>query len=160
MGFGPDAILIPRAMSLARFRELAAMVNEEPVRERDRVMMGMLASIGIERGKEFAPDAKTQTALEAAIVDGRRIMQHFFETPGRALTQWWLGSEWSGPSSTILRVANDATVETDDALWLNARAGGSFYRGTFLPKRLGGGTFYLLDLRDSAGQLLDARSGG
>ena len=33
------------------FRELAALVNEEPVRERDKVMIGMLSSIGIERGK-------------------------------------------------------------------------------------------------------------
>ena len=33
-------------------------------------MMGMLTSIGIERGKKFAPDAKTQSALDAAILDG------------------------------------------------------------------------------------------
>src|SRR5271165_7304953 len=57
------------------FRELAAMVNEEPVRERDKVMMGMLASIGIERGKKFEPDAKMQKVLNAAIVDARAIMQ-------------------------------------------------------------------------------------
>ena len=57
------------------------MVNEEPVRERDKVMMGMLASIGIERGKPFQPDANTQKALDAAIVDGRRIMQQYFDIP-------------------------------------------------------------------------------
>src|SRR5271166_1793467 len=44
------------------FRELAAFVNEEPVRERDKVMMGMLSSIGIERGKPFAPDAMRERA--------------------------------------------------------------------------------------------------
>jgi hypothetical protein len=67
------------------FRELAAMVNEEPVRERDKVMMGMLASIGIERGKPFQPDANTQKARAAALVDARRIMQQYFVAPGRAL---------------------------------------------------------------------------
>src|SRR5271166_886768 len=57
------------------FRELAAFVNEEPVRERDKVMMGMLSSIGIERGKPFAPDAKLQKTLDAAIADARGLME-------------------------------------------------------------------------------------
>jgi hypothetical protein len=139
------------------FRELAAMVNEEPVRERDKVMMGMLVSIGIERGKPFQPDAKTQKALEAAIIDARRIMQHYFETPDRALSPWWLGSQWGGPSPATTRVASGFTFETDDALWIDARAGGIYYWATFLPKKLGGGTFYLMDLRDSTGQLLDGK---
>ena len=85
------------------FRELAAMVNEEPVRARDKVMMGMLTSIGIERGKPFQPDAKLQKALDSALVDARRIMQHYFETPGRALTPWWPGSQWTAFSPKTLR---------------------------------------------------------
>lgn len=140
------------------FSELAAMVNEEPVRERDKVMMGMLASIGIERGKPFQPSANTQKALDAALVDGRRIMQRFFETPGQALTPWWQGSQWSAFSPKMLQQANEFTYETDDALWIDARAGGLFYWATFVPKKLGGGTFYLMDLRDSAGQLFDGQT--
>lgn len=140
------------------FRELAAMVNEEPVRERDKVMMGMLASIGVERGKPFQPDAKTQKALDAALVDGRRIMQRFFETPNRALVPWWQGSQWGALSPALMRVANAFTFETDDALWIDERAGGSFYWATFAPKKLGAGTFYLMGLRDSAGQLLDGNA--
>ncbi|SEE00078.1 Uncharacterized conserved protein [Rhizobiales bacterium GAS188] len=139
------------------FHELAAMVNEEPVRERDKVMMGMLASIGIVRGKPFKPDAKMQKALDAALVDARRIMQNYFETPNRALSPWWPGSQWGGPSLGTIRVANGFTFETDDALWIDARAG-LFYWATFAPKKLGGGTFYLMDLRDSAGQLFDGQA--
>jgi len=139
------------AASLGAF-ELALA---EPVRERDKVMMGMLASIGIERGKKFDPDAKTQKLLDAALIDGRRIMQHYFETPGRALTPWWPQSQWTEPS---LRVANAFTFETDDALWIDARAGGIYYWATFLPKKLGGGSFYLMGLRDSSGQLFDGKS--
>jgi hypothetical protein len=139
------------------FRELAAMVNEEPVRERDKVMMGMLASIGIERGKPFQPDAKTQKALDAALVDARRIMQRYFETPGRALAPWWPGSQWTAPSPATMRAANGFTFETDDALWIDARAGGIYYWATFAPKKLGGGSFYLMDLRDASGQLLDGQ---
>lgn len=143
---------------LSWFRELAAMVNEEPVRERDKVMMGMLASIGIERGKKFEPDAKTQQALDAALVDAKRIMQRYLETPGRALAPWWPGSQWTGPSPATMRVANSFTFETDDALWIDARAGGLYYWATFLPKKLGGGSFYLMGLRDSTGQLFDGQA--
>jgi hypothetical protein len=138
------------------FSELAAMVSDEPLRERDKVMMGMLASIGIERGKPFQPDGKTQKALDAAIVDAQRIMQHFFEN--RALAAWWPGAHWTAFSPAIMHVANEFTYETDDALWIDARAGGLFYWATFVPKKLGGGTFYLMGLRDSAGQLFDGSS--
>jgi hypothetical protein len=140
------------------FHQLAAMVNEEPVRERDKVMMGMLASLGIERGKKFEPDAKAQKALDAAIVEAQRIMQHYFETPGRALTPWWPNSQWTGPSPGTMRVANAFTFETDDALWIDARAGGLFYWATFVPKKLGGGSFYLMGLRDASGELFDGVS--
>jgi hypothetical protein len=85
-------------------------------------------------------------------------MQRYFETPDRALTPWWLGSQWTGPSPMTLRVATGFTFETGDALWIDARAGGIHYWATFLPKKLGGGSFYLLDLRDSSGQLFDGQA--
>jgi hypothetical protein len=140
------------------FRELAAMVNEEPVRERDKVMMGMLAAIGIERGQPFQPDAKMQKALDSALLDARRIIQQYFVTPGGALTPWWQGSQWSAFSPKALGRANEFTYETDNVLWIDARAGGLFYWATFVPKKLGGGTFYLIGLRDSAGNLFDGSS--
>jgi hypothetical protein len=132
------------------FRELAAMVNEEPVRERDKVMMGMLASIGIERGKPFQPDAKLQKALDSAIVDARRIMQQYFVTPGQALTPWWQGSQWTAFSPKTLRLANGFTYETDDALWIDARGAAcstgrrSCRRSLVTGSRLRGKNFFLI----------------
>jgi hypothetical protein len=41
------------------YPSLARMLNEEPVQERDKVMMGMLLSLGIEKGKEFKPSTTT-----------------------------------------------------------------------------------------------------
>src|SRR5262249_49226630 len=38
------------------FDDMHAIMSVEPVREHDKVMMGMLKSIGIEKGKPFAPD--------------------------------------------------------------------------------------------------------
>jgi len=63
-------------------------VNEEPIRERDKVMIGMLSSLGIEKGKPFRPDANTTNALNAAIKDAYQLMQQGFVTPG--------GHSWHG----------------------------------------------------------------
>ena len=45
------------------FESLDAMVQAEPWLERDRAMIDPLKAIGIERGKPFKPDAKTQAIL-------------------------------------------------------------------------------------------------
>jgi hypothetical protein len=45
------------------FESLNRMVQEEPVLPRDVTIMGMLKSTGIEKGKDFKPDAATQTAV-------------------------------------------------------------------------------------------------
>jgi hypothetical protein len=40
------------------FHDLAAVINNEPVLEHDKAMMGLLASIGIERGNPSIPMRK------------------------------------------------------------------------------------------------------
>ena len=45
---------------------LARMLNEEPVQSKDLQMMGMLLPLGIEKGKEFNPDAATVAQLKSA----------------------------------------------------------------------------------------------
>jgi hypothetical protein len=48
---------------------LAEIIDEEPAIERDRIILGMLAPLGIEKGKPFEPDARQQRILiEAANV--------------------------------------------------------------------------------------------
>ena len=57
----------PRGM--AYWQLLAAIINQEPVRERDRFFMAMLKPLGIEKGKPFKPDARqTELLIEAALV--------------------------------------------------------------------------------------------
>jgi hypothetical protein len=57
----------PRGM--AYWHLLAATINQEPVRERDRFFMAMLKPLGIEKGKSFKPDARqTELLIEAALV--------------------------------------------------------------------------------------------
>ena len=45
------------------FEDLHEIIDVEPVRERDKAMMGMLKHIGIEKGKPYNPDAEDQGDL-------------------------------------------------------------------------------------------------
>ena len=50
------------------------VVQEEPAAAIDPETLGLLASIGIEKGKPFAPDARMKKILtEAAAVGKRRL---------------------------------------------------------------------------------------
>ena len=52
------------------FEDLYDIINVEPTLERDKVMMGALKTLGIEKGKPFDPDEKTKKAMRQAAVDG------------------------------------------------------------------------------------------
>ena len=52
---------------LAYWEGLAKVIQEEPVHERDRMMMGMLQPLGIEKGKPFTPtEGQKQILIDAA----------------------------------------------------------------------------------------------
>ena len=53
---------------------LHRFVQREPWLERDKVMIGTLKTIGIEKGKPFAPDEKTKAILEDAIAQAHAYL--------------------------------------------------------------------------------------
>ena len=56
------------------FEDLHAIINAGPIRERDKVMMGMLKTIGIEKDKSYNPDEKTKEIFRQAAIDGYHYM--------------------------------------------------------------------------------------
>lgn len=68
------------------FENLNRMVQEEPVRPHDLLMMGMLKSIGIEKGKDFKPDAATQSILKSA---AQEAQAHFIGMLTSYSQPWW-----------------------------------------------------------------------
>lgn len=56
------------------FRLVNMMVQEEPANDYDKNMLAMAAYIGIEKGKPFNPDAKTQKILDRAAKDVQRYI--------------------------------------------------------------------------------------
>ncbi len=79
---------------LTYFRDLAAVVNDEPAQEKDAVMLGLMASIGIEKGKPFNPSREQAQVFERAAQEAYAEMQEYFTTPGKAFVPHWPDRQW------------------------------------------------------------------
>jgi hypothetical protein len=123
------------------FASLARVLNEETVQSRDLEMMGMLLPLGIERGKDFKPDAATVAVLKEAAAEA---LAWLMDKAATDTTPWWPGSQWVVPTPPITmptefhwEVANYFDVDSRGIALAQyfcptAKLGtGSFYFGTF-----------------------------
>jgi len=136
------------------FESLDRVIQHEPWLERDRVMIDTLRTLGIEKGKPFAPDAERVQALNAAAKQAHAYIEgKYYElvTTG----PFTAGSRWSFPErmGLVFKAAQEQFAEPnfypieDRGLLL------SFI--FFLPKRMGEGQFYLMAIEDKEGNTLD-----
>ena len=136
------------------FEELYDIINVEPVRPRDKVMMGMLASLGMEPGKPFNPSPKVKAAMERAVVDAYFYMQERFYKM-RASDPYWPERHWSD----LIRpdAAKGFSFETETTLFIDERSD-MYHPGTMYPQMVTDrpATVYLMSLADSEGRPLEA----
>jgi len=130
------------------FVSLNRMVQEEPVQPRDFVAMGMLKSIGIEKGKEFKPDAATQRILKAA---AQEAQAKFIEELTSYSQPWWPDRRWSPPDTKGVKTG--FTYQTADALDVDSRGWANF-AAFALPKKTGKSLVYLFTFHDGRGERL------
>jgi hypothetical protein len=139
---------------LAHFDEsfyisLARMLNEEPVQQEQLQMMGMLLPLGIEKGKEFKPDAATVAQLKSAAAEAGAWLA---EQQSKYVTDWWPTSQWKVP---VAQIGPKTEFKWAVNNYFDVDARGVFYAGAFCPPaKLGGGSFYLSAFSDSNGQRL------
>lgn len=136
------------------FDDMHAVASIEPVREQDKVMMGMLSSLGIERGKPFAPDATARKAMRQAAIDAWFYLQYWFDRfPKEKL--YWPDRHYA----SLLQADdnNRFTFVYEDKIDLINRAAEYFWC-TYMPKQLSSSpaTQYLMAVADNKGQLLEA----
>src|SRR4029077_9060824 len=76
------------------FHSLHRMIQIEPWLDRDRSMIDLLKSIGIEKGKPFDPDESTKAILNVAASDARDYLaaryEEVFQPPFDASARWAL----------------------------------------------------------------------
>ena len=75
-------------------QDIKSIIDVEPVLPRDKVMMGMLATLGIERGKPFNPQGRLKDAMERGVRDAYFYMQQLDEKLF-ATNLYWPDRHWS-----------------------------------------------------------------
>lgn len=135
------------------FESLDRVIQHEPWLERDRVMIDTLRTLGIEKGRPFAPDANMLQALNTAAQQAQVYLDgKYKEVTGEAFAP---GSRWSFPESlgAVFKSASEQFAERD--LYPVDDRGLLLSFIFFLPKRMGEGQFYLMGVADKEGNTLD-----
>lgn len=134
------------------FELLDQFVQREPWLQRDRVMISVLASIGIEQGKLFEPDTELKSALESAAAEAHDWLDtnypRFFSAP------YFDGTHWAVPASPEV-VQGMQTGFADPTSYPVDDRGLLYSFIYFSAKHLGQGQFYVMTIADSDGAAFD-----
>lgn len=142
----------PRGMEY--WQRLSDTINREPVFERDRFFMAMLAPLGIEKGKPFEPTGRQERILSEAVLVGEAMAKAIdFDKSRLADAHYVDGSRWDIDTTS----PPDQRREHYDAL--DGRASW-FYEAVTNNKAMHGmetgkGQVYLTSYKDKGGDWLD-----
>ncbi|XXF81300.1 DUF1254 domain-containing protein [Myxococcaceae bacterium GXIMD 01537] len=141
--------------NLKYWERLHAVLEAEPALVEFRPMYGMLASLGIEKGKPFAPDARRKALLERAAKVGLEEMRVEAFASNRPDRTVWKGRQWEW----VGLVPDNADFEGPSFIDLDARdrwfvqaivASPAMFR-----RKVGSGSVYFLAARDMNCDYLD-----
>jgi hypothetical protein len=130
------------------FQSLDRVVQIEPWLVRDRLMIDILKSIGIEKGMPFNPDARTQDILKSAAREAHALLESRYEG---MFTPYFDISRWAVPALPDYLKASQDGFSDPNAYPFDSR-GLVFTFAFFTPKHLGEGQFYLMTVKDKDGQ--------
>lgn len=136
------------------FKDIYDVINAEPVREQDKVMMGMLKTLGIEKSKPYNPDEETLKAMRQGAIDAYYYMEHWFDHMPKD-KYYWPDRHYA---SLLMTDENKTfTWVYDDYIDLIPRAVQSFWC-TNVPKKLSDdpATQYMMAMADREGNPLQA----
>jgi hypothetical protein len=136
------------------FDALNTMVQEEPVAEQDLVAMGMLQTLGMEKGKLFKPTKKQREMLKSAAKDAQ---EEFMDAAVKVVAPYWPDSKWSYLVSAAVIQQTEFTFKYPRLFDYTTRAN-LYYTVFSSVKHLGAATQYLISGKDASGVNLDGGS--
>lgn len=146
---------VPVEGSLKYWEVLHQVIEAEPPFEAYRMNYGQLATLGIEKGKPFAPDARMARILEdaARIANAQMRVGSFADRRPDAVA--WPDRKWEWASL----VPENGTFDTPNYKDLDARSKW-FYQAVvespaMFRRKVGSGSLYWLGARDRSGAYLD-----
>jgi len=145
--------------SMDYWRELHAVVDRETVQMRHRVMLGMLASVGIKKGEAFEPNERQTAILTKASKFGYEEMRILAFASPRPEKIVWEGRQWewmplSGPINAKFKEfgnENHRDLLAGDHFFFQAW-GTTAAAGV---RKVGAGSIYFATFKDSTGTYLD-----
>ena len=141
---------------LAYWEGLSKIIQEEPVHERDRVMMGMLQPLGIEKGKPFHPTERQKQILIDAAQTGEVMARAIAYRKRFEGAKVWPNRNWE--ISLFLKETNQEaphhTQLDERTSWFYEAIGVSV---GMMGRAVGVGQVYLEAAKDSQGRWLDGR---
>lgn len=137
------------------FEELNQLVQDEPSEAMDAETMGLLASLGIEKGKKFEPDARMKKILTEAAAVGNATVRTMLMKSRDERTFYYPNSGWSNP----LLVGSYLFLQQPGVRSLDSRSASYYYFTGATPamsmKMVGKGSQYAYTFVDSEGNRLD-----
>lgn len=135
------------------FKMVTEAIQPEPVQPRDRVIYGMMASLGIEKGKPFQPDERLTKILNEAAMVGEltaRANAYSKKLPGSRVYE---GKKWEYAVMVNLDQEDPNYTQIDQrASWFYEAIGNS---EGMQGKLLGFGQVYLETSKDKTGNWLE-----
>jgi hypothetical protein len=135
------------------FESLDKIIQSEPWLERDRAMIDPLKTIGIERGKPFNPDAKTQEIVKGAMQE----VKAWFDARYDSLQPFYEGTRWFFPTTAEMAQNVQKDWHIPDSYPTDAR-GAAYSLAFFSAKHLGESQYYLLTGNDKDGKRLEGKA--
>jgi hypothetical protein len=137
------------------FEEINEVVQAEPAEGQNPELLGLLASIGIKKGKPFKPDARMKKILTEAADVGAVTVRALAARPREDMFYYYPGeSVWATPFPG----GSHEFIE-DGAVVLDGRAYFHFYATGITPamtsKMVGKGSQYAMAYTDAKGNTLD-----
>ena len=142
-------------MDYGIYEEINGVIQSEPASAGDPEILGLLASIGIQKGQEFEPDARMEKILREAADVGAATVRTLAARPRGDSWYFYPGdSQWNTPF-----VGGSHEFLANGARLLDARAYFFFYATGITPamtmKMVGKGSQYAVAYLDSKGDALD-----
>ncbi len=136
------------------FDHINEIVQHEPNSAQNPEILGLLRSIGIEKGKPFNPDARMKKILKDAAKVGSAASRVVLYRSRDKEAPIWPNSGWEAPW-----IGNSSTFEKDGVSLIDARTRFHMYATGITPAmvtpKVGSGTQYIAGIRDSNGLALD-----
>ena len=143
----------------AKSIKLDRLVQEEPIREHDKIMYGILAGIGIRKGQKFDPSPEIAAILQRAAKDAQAYVIDHMKS-GESFKQFWKGGVWGAFNLSTEEAKTLGSWKFDDGLFYEDRIlhwfyfSGGFYKNFDLSKPAA--TAYMMTARDADGKGFNA----